>query len=145
MFLVVAVKLDRIAIRHRPGGVGLEVTRGAGKLILDPAIKSHAGQRFDILGHLIGISGTVLIWPIGGLDQEPGRSLGSWQGGGIAEGRRGTGGGTQGVARACRGADHDALAAFIGTIVDLINYRQIALEYNIKIANEVSGWISRMG
>jgi TM2 domain-containing membrane protein YozV len=34
---------------------------------------------------------------------------------------------------------------FIGTIVDLINYRQIALEYNIKIANEVSGWISRMG
>ena len=33
---------------------------------------------------------------------------------------------------------------FIGTIVDLINYRQIALEYNIKIANEVSGWIIRM-
>ena len=33
---------------------------------------------------------------------------------------------------------------FIGTIVDLINYRQIALEYNIKIANEVSGWIARM-
>jgi len=33
---------------------------------------------------------------------------------------------------------------FIGTIVDLINYKQIALEYNIKVANEVSGWISRM-
>ena len=33
---------------------------------------------------------------------------------------------------------------FIGTIVDLVNYRQIALEYNIKIANEVSGWIARM-
>ena len=33
---------------------------------------------------------------------------------------------------------------FIGTIVDLINYRQMALEYNIKVANEVSGWIIRM-
>ena len=33
---------------------------------------------------------------------------------------------------------------FIGTIVDLINHKQIALEYNIKIANEVSGWIARM-
>lgn len=33
---------------------------------------------------------------------------------------------------------------FIGTIVDLINHRQIAFEYNIKIANEVSGWIARM-
>lgn len=33
---------------------------------------------------------------------------------------------------------------FIGTIVDLINHRQIALEYNIKVANEVSGWIARM-
>jgi TM2 domain-containing membrane protein YozV len=33
---------------------------------------------------------------------------------------------------------------FIGTIVDLINYRQIALEYNLKIANEVSGFIARM-
>ena len=33
---------------------------------------------------------------------------------------------------------------FIGTIVDLVNYRQIALEYNIKVANEVSGWITRM-
>jgi TM2 domain-containing membrane protein YozV len=33
---------------------------------------------------------------------------------------------------------------FIGTIVDLINYKQIALEYNIKVANEVSGWIARM-
>lgn len=33
---------------------------------------------------------------------------------------------------------------FIGTIVDLVNYRQIALEYNIKVANEVSGWIARM-
>ena len=32
----------------------------------------------------------------------------------------------------------------IGTIVDLINYKQIALEYNIKVANEVSGWIARM-
>ena len=33
---------------------------------------------------------------------------------------------------------------FIGTIVDLINHKQLALEYNIKIANEVSGWIARM-
>jgi len=33
---------------------------------------------------------------------------------------------------------------FIGTIVDLINHRQIALEYNIRVANEVSGWIARM-
>jgi TM2 domain-containing membrane protein YozV len=33
---------------------------------------------------------------------------------------------------------------FIGTIVDLINHKQLALEYNIKVANEVSGWISRM-
>jgi len=33
---------------------------------------------------------------------------------------------------------------FIGTIVDLINHRQIALEYNIKVANEISGWIARM-
>jgi len=33
---------------------------------------------------------------------------------------------------------------FIGTIVDLINYKQIALEYNIRVANEVSGWIARM-
>ena len=33
---------------------------------------------------------------------------------------------------------------FIGTIVDLVNHRQIALEYNIKVANEVSGWINRM-
>lgn len=32
----------------------------------------------------------------------------------------------------------------IGTIVDLINYRQIALQYNIKIANEVSSWVARM-
>lgn len=32
----------------------------------------------------------------------------------------------------------------IGTVVDLINYRQIALEYNIKIANEVSGWVAKM-
>ena len=32
----------------------------------------------------------------------------------------------------------------IGTIVDLINHRQLALEYNVKIANEVSGWVSRM-
>jgi len=32
---------------------------------------------------------------------------------------------------------------FIGTIVDLINYKQIAFEYNIKNANEVSGWIAR--
>ena len=32
---------------------------------------------------------------------------------------------------------------FIGTIVDLVNYRQITFEYNIKIANEVSGWIAR--
>ncbi len=33
---------------------------------------------------------------------------------------------------------------FIGTIVDLINYKQITLEYNIKVANEVTGWIARM-
>lgn len=32
----------------------------------------------------------------------------------------------------------------IGTIVDLVNYKQLALEYNIKIANEVSGWIANM-
>ncbi len=34
---------------------------------------------------------------------------------------------------------------FIGTIIDLINHKQLALEYNVKVANEVSGWISRMG
>ncbi|MFZ4547830.1 MAG: TM2 domain-containing protein, partial [Bacteroidales bacterium] len=33
---------------------------------------------------------------------------------------------------------------FIGTIIDLINHKQLALEYNIKVANEVSGWIARM-
>jgi TM2 domain-containing membrane protein YozV len=33
---------------------------------------------------------------------------------------------------------------FIGTIVDLINHRQIALDYNMKVANEVSGWVMRM-
>jgi TM2 domain-containing membrane protein YozV len=33
---------------------------------------------------------------------------------------------------------------FIGTIVDLVNYRQIALEYNVKVANEITGWIARM-
>jgi TM2 domain-containing membrane protein YozV len=33
---------------------------------------------------------------------------------------------------------------FIGTIVDLINHKQLALEYNIKIANEVAGWVARM-
>jgi len=32
----------------------------------------------------------------------------------------------------------------IGTIVDLINHKQLAFEYNIKVANEVSGWIARM-
>jgi len=32
----------------------------------------------------------------------------------------------------------------IGTIVDLINYRELALTYNIQVANEVSGWVSRM-
>ena len=32
----------------------------------------------------------------------------------------------------------------IGTIVDLVNHRQLAFDYNIKIANEVSGWIARM-
>jgi TM2 domain-containing membrane protein YozV len=32
----------------------------------------------------------------------------------------------------------------IGTIVDLINHRQLAFEYNVQVANEVSGWISRM-
>jgi TM2 domain-containing membrane protein YozV len=31
----------------------------------------------------------------------------------------------------------------IGTIVDLINHRQLAMEYNIQVANEVAGWISR--
>jgi TM2 domain-containing membrane protein YozV len=34
---------------------------------------------------------------------------------------------------------------FIGTIVDLVNYRQLAFDYNIKIANEVSGMIARAG
>ena len=34
---------------------------------------------------------------------------------------------------------------FIGTIIDLINHKQLALEYNVKVANEVSGWVSRMG
>jgi TM2 domain-containing membrane protein YozV len=33
---------------------------------------------------------------------------------------------------------------FIGTIVDLVNYRQIASEYNLKVANEVAAWIARM-
>ncbi len=33
---------------------------------------------------------------------------------------------------------------FIGTIVDLINHKQLALEYNVKVANEVSGWIARL-
>ncbi len=33
---------------------------------------------------------------------------------------------------------------FIGTIVDLINYKQITQEYNIKVANEISGWVARM-
>ncbi len=33
---------------------------------------------------------------------------------------------------------------FIGTIVDLVNYKQLALDYNIKVANEVSGWIARL-
>jgi TM2 domain-containing membrane protein YozV len=32
---------------------------------------------------------------------------------------------------------------FIGTIVDLVNHRQLAFEYNVKVANEVAGWISR--
>ena len=32
---------------------------------------------------------------------------------------------------------------FIGTIVDLINHRQLAFEYNTKIANEVAGWIAQ--
>jgi TM2 domain-containing membrane protein YozV len=32
---------------------------------------------------------------------------------------------------------------FIGTIVDLVNYRQLAFDYNIKIANEVAGMIAR--
>jgi TM2 domain-containing membrane protein YozV len=32
---------------------------------------------------------------------------------------------------------------FIGTIVDLVNYRQLAFDYNIKIANEVAGMIVR--
>jgi TM2 domain-containing membrane protein YozV len=31
----------------------------------------------------------------------------------------------------------------IGTIVDLINHRQLALEYNMRIANEVAAWIAR--
>ncbi len=33
---------------------------------------------------------------------------------------------------------------FVGTIIDLINHKQLALEYNVKVANEVSGWIARM-
>lgn len=33
---------------------------------------------------------------------------------------------------------------FIGTIVDLINHRQLAFEYNMTVANEVAGWVSRM-
>jgi TM2 domain-containing membrane protein YozV len=33
---------------------------------------------------------------------------------------------------------------FIGTIIDLINHRQLAMDYNIQVANELSGWISRM-
>jgi TM2 domain-containing membrane protein YozV len=32
----------------------------------------------------------------------------------------------------------------IGTIVDLINHRELAMAYNIQVANEISGWISRM-
>jgi len=32
---------------------------------------------------------------------------------------------------------------FIGTIVDLVNYRQLAFGYNVRIANEVAGLISR--
>jgi TM2 domain-containing membrane protein YozV len=32
---------------------------------------------------------------------------------------------------------------FIGTIVDLINHRQLAFEYNARVANEVAGWIAR--
>jgi TM2 domain-containing membrane protein YozV len=32
---------------------------------------------------------------------------------------------------------------FIGTIVDLVNHRQLAFDYNIKIANEVAVLISR--
>jgi TM2 domain-containing membrane protein YozV len=33
---------------------------------------------------------------------------------------------------------------FIGTIVDLINHKQLALEYNMKKANEVAAWVARM-
>lgn len=33
---------------------------------------------------------------------------------------------------------------FIGTIVDLVNHRQLAAEYNYQVANEVAAWISRM-
>ena len=32
----------------------------------------------------------------------------------------------------------------IGTIVDLVNHRQLAFDYNLKVANEVAGWVSRM-
>ena len=31
----------------------------------------------------------------------------------------------------------------IGTIVDLVNYKTLASQYNMKIANEVSGWIAK--
>ncbi|MBK7029964.1 MAG: TM2 domain-containing protein [Bacteroidales bacterium] len=33
---------------------------------------------------------------------------------------------------------------FIGTIIDLINHRQLAMDYNIQVANELSLWISKM-
>lgn len=31
---------------------------------------------------------------------------------------------------------------FIGTIMDLVNHRQIALEYNMKVAREVASWLT---
>jgi TM2 domain-containing membrane protein YozV len=33
---------------------------------------------------------------------------------------------------------------FIGTIVDLVNHRQLTLDYNFQVANEVAAWVSRM-
>ena len=33
---------------------------------------------------------------------------------------------------------------FIGTIVDLINHRQIALDYNMKVANQAAMMISKL-
>jgi hypothetical protein len=29
----------------------------------------------------------------------------------------------------------------IGTIVDIVNYKRLAIEYNMKVANQVSGML----